>query len=316
MAVHRTLVVLAILSSCLAEKYKDGAKVEVYVNKVGPYFNPHETYHYYQLPVCRPQKIEHKSLSLGEVLDGDRMAKSLYDIRFKKNISPAQELCKTTLSEADLAQLKEAIEDLYYFEFVLDNIPVRGFLGHLEEGGFLPHNHKVQLWTNIHFNIQYNGDQIIYANISTKEHEPVNLDDAVAPFEIRFTYSVKWHPTKLKYSDRDKLVKGTSFFPKTLEIHWLSIINSLVLVFLLLGFVVIILTRVLKNDFARYNTDDEDGEELDNDDNGWKIIHTDVFRFPPCKSLFCAILGELTDCNDLQLFIALPVAGRLDRKMT
>ena len=29
---------------------------QLYVNKVGPYFNPHETYHYYQLPVCRPDK--------------------------------------------------------------------------------------------------------------------------------------------------------------------------------------------------------------------------------------------------------------------
>ncbi|KAJ8321887.1 hypothetical protein KUTeg_000358 [Tegillarca granosa] len=60
------------------------AVVPVYVNKVGPYFNPHETYHYYQLPVCRPEKIEHKSLTLGEVLDGDRMALSLYDINFKR----------------------------------------------------------------------------------------------------------------------------------------------------------------------------------------------------------------------------------------
>ena len=45
--------------------YRDGEKVMLYVNKVGPYFNPQETYHYYQLPVCRPEKIEHRSLSLG-----------------------------------------------------------------------------------------------------------------------------------------------------------------------------------------------------------------------------------------------------------
>ncbi len=55
-------------------------------------------------------------------------------------------------------------------------------------------------------------------------------------------------------------------------------------------------TRVLKNDFARYNMDDEDPEELDNDDNGWKIIHTDVFRFPPYKNLFCAVLGRKVLC--------------------
>ena len=52
-------------------------------------------------------------------------------------------------------------------------------------------------------------------------------------------------------------------------------------------------TRVLKSDFARYNLgEDDDSEELDQDDNGWKIIQTDVFRFPPAKNLFCAILGK------------------------
>lgn len=54
----------------------------------------------------------------------------------------------------------------------------------------------------------------------------------------------------------------------------------------------ILQSRVLKNDFAKYN-DDMDAEE-DQEDNGWKIIHTDVFRFPKQKSLFCAVLGKLT----------------------
>ena len=53
-------------------------------------------------------------------------------------------------------------------------------------------------------------------------------------------------------------------------------------------------TRVLKNDFVRYNlvVTGDDGDNFDEDDNGWKVIQTDVFRFPPAKSLFCAILGE------------------------
>lgn len=72
----------------------------MYVNKVGPYSNPHETYHYYSLPVCHPEKVKQtspfalekikfvekkivfKELTLGEVLSGDRMAYSLYDVKF------------------------------------------------------------------------------------------------------------------------------------------------------------------------------------------------------------------------------------------
>lgn len=29
-------------------------------------------------------QVEHRSLTLGEVLDGDRMAKAMYDIKFKR----------------------------------------------------------------------------------------------------------------------------------------------------------------------------------------------------------------------------------------
>lgn len=39
--------------------------------------------------------------------------------------------------------------------------------------------------------------QIIFANVSTKEQAPVGLDSVSAPFEVSFTYSVKW--TKTRY---------------------------------------------------------------------------------------------------------------------
>ncbi|MGH0182149.1 UNVERIFIED_CONTAM: hypothetical protein FKN15_018769 [Acipenser sinensis] len=114
------LSLFLLLLPASAGSYKQGDPVTLYVNKVGPYHNPQETYHYYTLPVCRPREVRHKSLSLGEVLDGDRMAESLYEVDI----------------------LKEAIEELYYFEFVLDEIPIWGFVGYMEESGFLPHSHK------------------------------------------------------------------------------------------------------------------------------------------------------------------------------
>lgn len=65
-------------------------------------------------------KIEHKSLTLGEVLDGDRMAKSQYKIKFKQNIED-QVLCTNEVSLKDINTLKSAIEDFYFFEFVAGN---------------------------------------------------------------------------------------------------------------------------------------------------------------------------------------------------
>ena len=41
-----------------------------------------------------------------------------------------------------------------------DDLPIRGFIGHLEEGTFLPHNHKTYLWTHLHFAFEYNGNQV------------------------------------------------------------------------------------------------------------------------------------------------------------
>ena len=141
--------------------YKDGEKVEVYVNKVGPYFNPHETYHYYSLPVCTPKEIQHKSLTLGEVLDGDRMAFSMYKIQFKKDMKD-EILCELELKEKELHQLREAIEELYYFEMVADEIPMRSFLGQFTEHGFLavPHTHDISLFNHITFHFTYNGDKV------------------------------------------------------------------------------------------------------------------------------------------------------------
>ena len=109
-------------------------QVELYVNKVGPYYNPQETYCYYSLPVCTPDKVrlwlllhththilsiflsiylfislfiskvEHCSLTLGEVLDGDRMAVSMYEIHFNVS-SPHNELCTRELSNDDIEKL-------------------------------------------------------------------------------------------------------------------------------------------------------------------------------------------------------------------
>ncbi|XP_026966704.1 transmembrane 9 superfamily member 1 isoform X3 [Sagmatias obliquidens] len=277
--------------------YKAGDPVILYVNKVGPYHNPQETYHYYQLPVCCPEKIRHKSLSLGEVLDGDRMAESLYEIRFRENVEK-RILCHMQLSSAQVEQLRQAIEELYYFEFVVDDLPIRGFVGYMEESGFLPHSHKIGLWTHLDFHLEFHGDRIIFANVSVRDVKPHSLD-GLRPDEflgLTHTYSVHWSETSVeRRSDRRRGDDG-GFFPRTLEIHWLSIINSMVLVFLLVGFVAVILMRVLRNDLARYNLDEEttsggSGDDFDQGDNGWKIIHTDVFRFPPYRGLLCAVLG-------------------------
>jgi transmembrane 9 superfamily protein 1 len=76
-----------------------------------------------------------------------------------------------------------------------------------------------------------------------------------------------------------------------LEIHWFSIMNSVVTAVLLTGFLATILIRVLKNDFTRYaraDLEDQDEEE----ESGWKLVHGDVFRPPANPLLFASLVGS------------------------
>jgi transmembrane 9 superfamily protein 1 len=74
-----------------------------------------ETYQYYDLPFCAPTNIRHKTEDLGEVLEGDRMVTTLYNVTFrtdKENVP----LCSVQLSQDQVRKFREAVEKDYYFQ--------------------------------------------------------------------------------------------------------------------------------------------------------------------------------------------------------
>ena len=70
------------------------------------------------------------------------------------------------------------------------------------------------------------------------------------------------------------------------RIHWLALINSVVIVSFLCMMVGIIVARSISRDIHRYNAIDmtEDVQE----DFGWKLVHGEVFR-PPNRPMFLSI---------------------------
>jgi transmembrane 9 superfamily protein 3 len=48
-------VLVLILADDVNHRYSANEAVAVWVNSVGPYHNPQETYPYYQLPFCKPE---------------------------------------------------------------------------------------------------------------------------------------------------------------------------------------------------------------------------------------------------------------------
>ena len=257
----------------------------------GPYNNPTETYRYYSLPYCAEKGVHHKQ-RLGEKLTGDRREAAPYEIGFQDSL-PATALCTESLSAADLARFKDAIHESYFFEMFVEDLPMWSYVGDVEAEDLLigeVQGSRTLLYTHQHFQLGTNGGQIVSATVANVKATAVDITDVSKPMEISFTYSVDWVVEKdLMWKDRMTRYHGSSFLPGSFEIHWLSIINSFVLVLLLTAFLTIILMRVLKNDFSRYMELDE--ETMEEEESGWKLIHGDVFRFPQNASLFCAAVG-------------------------
>ena len=104
--------------------------------------------------------------------------------------------------------------------------------------------------------------------------------------EVFFTYSIKWVHSPTVWATRwDKYLHV--FEPR---IHWFSLINSTVIVFLLILMIITILTRTLHQDISRYNQIDL-SEDIQ-DDYGWKLVHGDVFRPPINPMIFSIFLGN------------------------
>ena len=77
-------------------QYAVGEAVRLWVNKVGPYNNPQETYNYYHLPFCKPNqavKPAHKWGGLGEVLQGNELIDSQLDLSFQSAARSDHTLC-------------------------------------------------------------------------------------------------------------------------------------------------------------------------------------------------------------------------------
>jgi hypothetical protein len=56
---HNTRELAHFTPLLLPQQYEDAEEVYLWVNKVGPFPNPQETYPYYSLPFCHPKELIH-----------------------------------------------------------------------------------------------------------------------------------------------------------------------------------------------------------------------------------------------------------------
>ncbi|SPP85463.1 blast:Transmembrane 9 superfamily member 4 [Drosophila guanche] len=281
-------------------------------------------YQYYSLRFCNPKNgtFIFKSENLGEVLRGDRIVNTPYELRMNQQIN-CRLLCNQkdrplNWSKEDSALVAERIQHEYFVHLLVDNLPVatrivnannpsevtyeHGYrLGQVDGENIYINNHlKFILSYHMHSKGKYRvvGFEVETVSVNHKElkfhGETCNFPDSARPqlvnptgeTQLYFTYSVEWKESKVSWASRWDIYLGM----RDVQIHWFSIINSLVVVFFLSGILTMIMIRTLRRDIARYNTDDNIEDTLE--ETGWKLVHGDVFRPPKNTRLFSAIIGS------------------------
>ncbi|ROT65957.1 Transmembrane 9 superfamily member 4 [Penaeus vannamei] len=279
-------------------------------------------YEYYSLQFCRPKNgTIYKSENLGEVLRGDRIVNTAYEV-YMDQPTQCKLLChdlNTPIpwSEQEAKEVADRIRHEYYVHLLVDNLPCatkfvmmdtqeqvyeRGYkLGFVQDD-------KVYINNHLRLILSYHTDDDVNFRVVRFEVEASSVDlseiggtadqcsfpvkhkpQEVKPTDtnnILFTYAVEWQRSDVRWASRwDIYLQMTD-----VQIHWFSIVNSLVVVFFLSGILTMIMIRTLRRDIARYNADESLEETLE--ESGWKLVHGDVFRPPRYPKLFTALVGS------------------------
>uniref|UniRef100_UPI00358E0783 transmembrane 9 superfamily member 4 n=1 Tax=Myxine glutinosa TaxID=7769 RepID=UPI00358E0783 len=326
--------------------YHKGQQVEIKAVKMTS-SHTQLPYEYYSIPFCKPPKVYYKTENLGEVLRGDRIVNTPYEVQMREEKS-CKVLCsesKTpkTLNVAESKLLAKRIHEEYYVHLIADNLPVatvlefvtekngkedrqinfeHGYrLGFVQEGKVYLHNH-LNLILSYHeetvegtfrvvrFEVIPHSASIKALSASadgsckrpgTEAVEPQEIDPTKEN-NVLFTYSVTWKASNVQWASR----WDTYLTMSDVQIHWFSIVNSVVVVFFLSGILSMIIIRTLRRDIANYNREDDIEDTME--ESGWKLVHGDVFRPPRRAMLLTSLLGAGIQLA-FMVFIVIVVAG-------
>ncbi|CAN6721986.1 unnamed protein product [Malus baccata var. baccata] len=284
-------------------------------------------YSYYSIPYCKPWRIIDSTENLGEVLRGDRIENSPYVFKMREP-QMCNIVCRLTHDARTVQQFKEKIDDEILDNLPLV-APIRrpdqeaptvyqlgfhvGFKGHYagsKEEKYFIHNHLA-------FTVKYQRDSqtetarivgfelviwfVCLLNVHSVKHEyegrwkgrircntvaHSNSPQEVAENQdIVFSYDVEFQESDVKWASRwDAYLRMSDD-----QIHWFSIVNSLIIVLFISCIVAMIMLRTLYRDISKYN--ELETQEEAQEETGWKLVHGDVFRAPNNSELLCVYVG-------------------------
>lgn len=185
------------------------------------------------------------------MLNGDRLTNARYKLNFREG-KDSETICKKTLSSEEVSKFRDAVKKDYYYQMYYDDLPLWGFIGKVEESMETVNETEPSyyLFKLIQFNVLYNQNQVIEITAFSDPNYVVNVTEDTET-EVEFMYSVRWDVTPVLFESRMDKYMNSSLLPRLLELHWFSIVNSVVIIVLLVGFLATAFFRTLKNDMIK-----------------------------------------------------------------
>ncbi|XP_036179667.1 transmembrane 9 superfamily member 4 isoform X3 [Myotis myotis] len=223
-------------------------------------------YEYYSLPFCQPLKITYKAENLGEVLRGDRIVNTPFQVLMNSE-KKCEVLCSesnkpVTLSVKESRLVAERITEDYYVHLIADNLPVAT---------------RLELYSN------RDGDD-------KKKEKDVQFEHGyrLGFMEVNKIY-LHNHLSFILYYHREDLEEDQEH---TYRVVRFEVIPQSIR---LEGILSMIIIRTLRKDIANYNKEDDIEDTME--ESGWKLVHGDVFRPPQYPMILSSLLG-----SGIQLF--------------
>lgn len=315
------------------KRYRKGEKVELLLNKIES-DHTQLPFRYNDLPfVCYDRSKKAKSMLLGEILRGDRFWESLYELEFKVD-KPCLHLCQMRTTQNGAARADYLIRNGYVVHWNLDGLPgATTFTGanHVSRyyaAGFplgFVKGDKSYLYNHVTLVIRYHTEKDGMSSIVGFEVYPKSVINEVCPgtsknyknFPIElprdknkklieqhtlipYTYSVYWREdNSVSYQNRWDLYYDNDSSITSNHIHWLSLVNSLVLFCLVSLVVAITMFRLLKTDLQSGTSIPLTRSEIDgtNGNSGlWKNLVNVVMNKPPRTLLLCTLVSSGIQC--------------------
>ncbi|EGB07032.1 hypothetical protein AURANDRAFT_28353 [Aureococcus anophagefferens] len=303
--------------------YRTRERVPLLVSKVSS-TKTQIPYDYYALPFCKPRRKALKAGGGETGADGDALRESLYEVEAKIP-DGCKILCRKDHSKGEMRLFRAMIDNEYRVAMAADGLPVAMRVDHYVARGF-PVGFAVAdrggrrdhyLYNHVRLTFLYHeepgapgarvvgfevepmsvkhaydeGDEPFGPMTTLKtcnemapaRHRPETFQDVDEAQEVVYTYDVFWVRSETRWAERwDAYLNGD---PND-EIHYFSIINSLMIVVFLTAVVAMIMLRTLRKDISSYNLEADDEEE-----SGWKLLHGDVFRPPATLPMVLAVFA-------------------------